>query len=339
MKLNEEVEKMSQERMKPIEETLDPADWESMRALGHRMVDDMLTYLQNVRSVPSGFPTKEAIEDICVPLTDDGDGEEKVYEVFQHSILPFTFPITRPRFWALVAGTGSPFGMFAEMLRAGTNSGQEALLAEAHVHTQVISWIKEMIGYPEEGGGVLVGGGSEANFTGLAVARNTKAEVDMKAEGVQRLGRRMTLYCSDETHHCLERSVELLGLGNEALRWIPTDNQCRIRLAALKKAIDDDRKQNNHPFCIIGCAGTVNSGAFDDLNALADLAEAENMWFHVDGAFGAWALWLSIFTSGCACPTALGAPSSKIDSLTTARLSTVMKPSTWNPQLSNAKIK
>jgi aromatic-L-amino-acid decarboxylase len=286
--LNGEEENMSQERVKPIEETLDPADWESMRALGHRMVDDMLIYLQNIRSESTGFPTQKAIEDICVPLTQDGEGEEKVYEVFQQSILPYTVTATRPRFWALVVGTGSPYGMFTEMLRAGMNSAQEAFLAESYVHKQVISWIKEMIGFPEEAGGVLVGGGSEANFTGLAVARNAKAKVDMKAEGVQGLGRRMTLYCSDETHHCLERSVELLGLGNEALRWIPTDNDCSIRLDALKKAIDDDRKHNNHPFCIIGCAGTVNSGAFDDLNALADLAEAENMWFHVDGAFGAW---------------------------------------------------
>ncbi len=93
----------------------------------------------------------------------------------------------------------------------------------------------------------------------------------------------MILYCSDETHHCLERSVELLGLGNQALRWIPTDSDCRIRLDALKDAIEEDRNQNNHPFCIVGNAGTVNSGAFDDLNALADLAEKENMWFHVDG--------------------------------------------------------
>jgi glutamate/tyrosine decarboxylase-like PLP-dependent enzyme len=282
------IEKMSQERVKPIEETLDPEDWESMRALGHRMVDDMLIYLQNIRSAPSGFPPQKAIEDICVPLTQEGEGEEKVYEVFRQSILPYTFPITRPRFWGVVAGTGSPYGMLAEMLRAGMNGAQEALSSEGYVHKQVISWIKEMLGFPEEAGGVLVSGGSEANFTGLAVARNAKAEVDMKAKGIQGLGRRMTLYCSDETHHCLERSVELLGLGNEALRWIPTDEECRIKLDDLKKAIEDDKKQNNHPFCIIGCAGTVNSGAFDDLNALADLAEKENMWFHVDGAFGAW---------------------------------------------------
>jgi glutamate/tyrosine decarboxylase-like PLP-dependent enzyme len=252
------------------------------------MLDDMLTYLQNIRSEPSGAPPQKAIEEICVPLTQEGDGEEKVYQVFQQSILPYTLPHTRPRFWGVVAGTGSPYGMLAEMLRTGMNGAQEAFFAESYVHKQVINWIKEMLGFPEDAGGVLVSGGSEANFTGLAVARNAKAEVDMKAKGVQGLSRRMTLYCSDETHHCLERSVELLGLGNEALRWIPTDDSCRIRLETLKKAIEDDRKRNNHPFCIIGCAGTVNSGAFDDLNALADLATKENMWFHVDAAFGAW---------------------------------------------------
>ncbi len=270
------------------EETLDPVDWESMRNLGHKMLDDMLTYLQNIRSEPSGAIPQKAVEEICVPLTQEGEGEEKVYKVFQQSILPYSLPHTRPRFWGVVAGTGSPYGMLAEMLRTGMNGAQEAFFAESRVHEQVIKWIKEMLGFPEEASGVLVSGGSEANFTGLAVARNAKAEVDVKAKGVQGLGRRMTLYCSDETHHCLERSVELLGLGNEALRWIPTDDECRIRLEKLKEAIEDDRKNNKHPFCIIGCAGTVNSGAFDNLNALADLAKKENMWFHVDGAFGAW---------------------------------------------------
>ena len=270
------------------EETLDPEDWESMRKLGHKMLDDMLTYLQNIRYEPSGSPPQKAIEEICVPLTLEGEGEENVYNVFQQSILPYTLPNTRPRFWGVVAGTGSPYGMLSEMLRTGMNGAQEAFFAESYVHKQVINWIKELLGFPEEAGGVLVGGGSEANFTGLAVARNTKAKVNMKAKGVQGLNQGMTLYCSDETHHCLERSVELLGLGNEALRWISTDDDCRIRLDTLKEAIEDDRKRNKHPFCIIGCAGTVNSGAFDDLNALADLAKKENMWFHVDGAFGAW---------------------------------------------------
>jgi aromatic-L-amino-acid decarboxylase len=279
---------MRHDRPFPAEETLDPEDWEAFGALGHRMLDDMLAFLRNIRAEPSGPAPQEAVGKICVPLAPGGDGEENVYNVFRRCILPYTLPNTRPRFWGVVAGTGSPYGMLAEMLRGAVNGGQEFQSAEALVHRQVIEWIKEMLGFPEEAGGVIVSGGSEANFTGLAVARNAKAEVDIKATGVQGLPRRMTLYCSDMAHHSLERSVELLGLGSDALRWIPTDDDCRIRVEALQQGIEDDRRRNHHPFCIIGCAGTVDSGAFDDLNALADLASKENMWLHVDGAFGAW---------------------------------------------------
>jgi glutamate/tyrosine decarboxylase-like PLP-dependent enzyme len=279
---------MRQESPLPAEESLDPEDWEAFGALGHRMLDDMLAFLRNIRSEPVGPPPQEAVDEICVPLAPRGDGEERVYDVFRRCILPYTLANTRPRFWGAVAGTGSPYGMLAEMVRGVVNGGQEFDFAEARVHRQVIQWIKELLGFPEEAGGVIVSGGSEANFTGLAVARNAKAEVDVKAQGVQALPRRMTIYCSDMAHHSLERSVELLGLGGDALRWVPTDDGCRIKLDALQGAIDDDRRRNFHPFCIIGCAGTVDAGAFDDLNALADLARKENMWLHVDGAFGAW---------------------------------------------------
>jgi glutamate/tyrosine decarboxylase-like PLP-dependent enzyme len=252
------------------------------------MLDDMMDHQKNIASLPFGFTTKEAIGDICVPLTEEGEGEEKVYEVFLKAVRPYLLHNSGPRFWGAVVGTGSPYGMLAEMLTGGVNSNVEALAASGYVHQQVIDWIKEMLGYPAEAGGVLVSGGSEANFTGLAVARNAKAEVDMKAKGIQNVPRRMTLYMSDEGHHCLERSVELLGLGSEALRWVPTDDDCRMKLDALSKAIREDKERGFHPFCVVGCAGTVNSGAFDDFNALADIASREKIWFHVDGAFGAW---------------------------------------------------
>jgi glutamate/tyrosine decarboxylase-like PLP-dependent enzyme len=268
--------------------TLDPDNWDKMKNLGYRMIADMLRYQQQVRFRKFSFPTKEAIKEICIPLSTEGEGKEKVYEVFLHNILPYSFGNQSPLFWGLVVGTGSPYGMLTELLRGGINSPTETLTVEGYVHRQVIEWIKEMLGFPPQASGVIVGGGSEANFTGLAVARNAKAEIDMKKKGLQGLQRRMTLYCSDETHHCLERSVELLGLGNEALRWMPTDDNCQIKLDALQKAIKEDRKKGRNPFCIIGCAGTVNSGAFDDLHALANLCAKENLWFHVDGAFGAW---------------------------------------------------
>jgi glutamate/tyrosine decarboxylase-like PLP-dependent enzyme len=270
------------------EETLDPADWEEFRALGHRMLDSIFDYTENIRTQRTLPLTPQAINEICVPLSEEGEGEEKVFEIYQHSILPYTLAIASPKLWGAVVGQGSPYGMLAEMLRAGMNGAQEFSFAEAKVNLQVIEWIKEFLGFPREAGGVLTAGGSEANFTGLAVARNAKAEGDVKIDGVQGLKRKMTLYCGDQTHRCLERSVELLGLGNRALRNIPTDANCKIRLDLLEKAIKKDRHDGYNPFCIIGCAGTTNTGAFDDLNALADLAHKEDMWFHIDGAFGAW---------------------------------------------------
>ncbi len=270
------------------EYTLDPENWERMKALGHRMLDDMMAHLQNIGSQSFTMPTEEVIKNICTPLTLDGEGEEKVYEVFLKNILPYAGINKNPRFWGWVIGTGSPYGMVTELLKGAVNSAAEGMESGGYVHGQVIDWIKEMLGYPIDAGGILVSGGSEANFTGLAVARNAKAVVDIKSQGVQGIPKKMTLYVSEQGHESLERSVELLGLGNEALRWIPTNDEYQIRLDMLRETIEGDRKLGYLPFCVIGCAGTTNSGAFDDLDALADLCEEENLWLHIDGAFGAW---------------------------------------------------
>jgi glutamate/tyrosine decarboxylase-like PLP-dependent enzyme len=126
-----------------------------------------------------------------------------------------------------------------------------------------------------------------ANFVGIAVARNAKAEINIREEGVGAVPRQMVMYASDQVHSCSQKAAELLGLGRKALRLVPTNEYHQIDLEKLQAAIAQDRAEGHYPFCIIGNAGTVNIGGFDDLNALADLAQAENMWFHVDGAFGA----------------------------------------------------
>ena len=271
------------------EETLDPEDWDEMRALGHRMLDDMMTRLQTIRDHKHSWASEQEIKNILTPLSPEGDGEEKVYEIFRDNIMDNSVIHIKPIFWGAVAGTGSPYGMLASMLTGGVNLGFEGKpVISGFTNDQVIHWIKEMLDYPSEAGGVLVGGGSEANFTGLAVARNAKAKGDMKTKGVFEQSEKMVLYGSDETHHCTERSVELLGLGNEALRMLPSDENCLLKIPALKKAIAEDRANGLHPFCVIGNAGTVNSGAFDDFRALRSIADKEDMWLHVDGAFGAW---------------------------------------------------
>jgi aromatic-L-amino-acid decarboxylase len=275
--------------MNSKEETLDPEDWDEIRALGHRMLDDMITRLETIRDHQSIWPSQEDVKSVLAPLTPEGDGEEKVYEVFKEHIMNQSLVQVKPIFWGSVAGTGSVYGMLAEMLTGGVNRATEFIPGiSGYTHRQVIDWIKEMLEYPAEAGGVLVGGGTEANFTGIAVARNAKAKVDMKTLGIHGQPEKMTLYGSEETHHCTERTIELLGLGSDALRWLPTDENCVLKINALEKAIAEDRANGMHPFCVIGNAGTVNTGAFDDFKALREIADKENLWLHVDGAYGAW---------------------------------------------------
>jgi glutamate/tyrosine decarboxylase-like PLP-dependent enzyme len=271
------------------EETLDPENWDETKALGHKMLDDMFEHIKKSKTEPWRFVTGEQTASVLVPLTANGEGEKAVYDAFVKDILPSMIGPKTARFWGYVVGGGSPYGMLADMLTSGTNMPADSAFSAAfNVNKQALNWIKEMLDYPLSASGTFGSGGSEANFTGLAVARNARAEVDIKTKGVQGAPKKMTLYVSDQGHDCLDRSIELLGLGTDALKHIPTDENCKIRLDLLEKAIQEDRKNGSNPFCIIGCAGTVNSGAFDDFNALADLSEREKMWLHVDGAFGGW---------------------------------------------------
>lgn len=272
-----------------MEETLDPKDWEELQNLAHRMVDDMFGYLKTVRERPAWQPLPDEVkEHLRQPLPVASQNVEEIYRDFLQNVLPFPKGNIHPRFWGWVEGTGTPFGMMAEMLAAAMNSnscfGEQSPI---YVENQVIQWCKEMLGFPMQASGILVSGGSMANIIGLAVARNAQADFDILATGLQGVSSKMVLYGSAEIHNSLQKAVELLGLGNESLRRIPVNDQFEIKIDALKAEIEKDKQAGFKPFCVIGNAGTVNTGATDDLNALADICTAENLWFHIDGAFGA----------------------------------------------------
>jgi aromatic-L-amino-acid decarboxylase len=271
------------------EETLDPSDWQAMRALGHQMVDDMMTYLESIRERPAWRPVPGEVKarfDEPLPLQPQDAG--RVYHDFLELVLPYPMGNIHPRYWCWVNGTGTPFGMLAEMLAAGMNpdtGGGEH--AANYVEGQVLDWCKEMLGYPAEASGLLVSGGSMANLVGLTVARNTMAGFDIRGRGLSASPESMCIYGSSEMHSSIHKAIELLGLGSDSIREIPVGSDFAVELSALEAAISEDHDAGHRPFCVVGCAGTVKTGTIDDLNALADICQREGLWFHIDGAFGA----------------------------------------------------
>lgn len=193
-----------------------------------------------------------------------------------------------PRFFGYINSGGNQASILADLLASAVNqilSLWHFSPAASEVERRVVQWIAEFIGYPSQAGGCLLSGGSAGNLVGLAVARSQKGEFDAASFGM-RGGPPLTVYASQEVHASVDKAMMILGMGRDHLRKLPVRDDFTIDLDALDKQVSEDRNNGFHPLCVVGVAGTTNTGAVDPLNALADFCTAKGMWFHVDAAYG-----------------------------------------------------
>ena len=266
---------------------LDPPDPDAFRRLAHDVLDACLDRLENVRELPWTPPAGEVPGSGALPR--EGVPLERVAEELVHRIMPGATGNTHPRFFGWVHGTGLASGLLAEMVAATMNSncGGRSHVA-IDVERTVIDWCARVHGFPDAAGGVLCGGTSAATLVALHAAR-----VRRFGEGSRRTpgeaSASATCYAAEGTHQCVVGALELMGLGGDSLRKLPIDPATgSLSLDALGEAVAADRAAGRTPLCLVGTAGSVNVGRFDDLEALADAARRESLWLHVDGAFGAW---------------------------------------------------
>ncbi len=229
-------------------------------------------------------------------LPQEGMDTEALLEEVREKVMNTATGNLGPHMYAYVMAGGTQVSIVAEQLAATINQNVtkwHLAPALSEIEKRVIHWGAEMMGLEDLTGGVLVSGGSAANLTGLTVARN----IAFEQMGIRKKGLfgvpPFTVYASKEVHGCVDKSLDLLGIGTDQLRKIKTLLDFTIDLRALEEQIITDKANGFHPFCIIGNAGTVNTGAIDDLDALADLAQKYGLWFHIDGAYGGLAASLS----------------------------------------------
>lgn len=272
-------------------ESLDPSDWPTLRAQGHAMLDDMFDHLQGLRSQPVWRAPPQALrESFRAALPWQGQDLGEVHERFVRDIAPYSSGNAHPGFMGWVQGGGTPVGMLAEMLAAGLNSnlgGRDHMPLQ--VERQVAGWMRDLFGFPAGANGLFLTGASQANFCAVLMARRRALGVAVRREGVAQASR-LVAYTSRAAHGCISRAMNMAGLGSDSLRLIDTDDHHRMNIDRLTQAVDADLRAGLKPFLVVGTAGTVDIGAVDDLQAIAGLAAANDMAFHVDGAFGALAI-------------------------------------------------
>lgn len=270
--------------------SLDISD-SALNELSSEVTKLVTEYFAQVSSLPI-FPkvsAGETIDQVGSDLSLEGEPLEKLLTDCR-AILKGSRHNGHPRFFGYVASPSTPAGAFADLVASALNANVTSWRsgpAATEIERTVVRWLGSMIGYDEDSHGLLTSGGSLANLIALLIAHRAKAEDEVGRKGLWNAGSPMTIYASDQIHMSIPKAADILGLGREQVRVIRSDARFHIDVQQLREQVKNDLGKGFRPFCIVASAGTVNTGAVDPLNQIADVAKEFNLWFHVDGAYGA----------------------------------------------------
>jgi glutamate/tyrosine decarboxylase-like PLP-dependent enzyme len=267
---------------------------EEFRSIAAAAVDFLASYYQTLESRPVLVPTtsREIRALIDEPLPQAGAVFEDLLDTVRNVICQYARHSAHPGMFGYVSSPGAAVTAVGSMLAAALNinvTSWRSAPSGTDLEHLTIDWLKQMLGYPAQAGGLLTSGGSMANFAALGAARSAKAPVEVVRDGVAAIGRRMCLYVSEEGHYSIAKAAGMLGLGEANVRSVKTDARQRIDLADLARLAEADEAAGHLPFCLVANAGTTATGAFDPLPELAAFAHRHSLWLHVDAAYGGFA--------------------------------------------------
>jgi glutamate/tyrosine decarboxylase-like PLP-dependent enzyme len=264
------------------------------RDLGHSLIDAIADFYEQLPAAPTASPLlPDAMRKKLGSreLPERGTNIAPVIEEFSKLFFEHSTHNGSPRFWGYITSSAAPIGALADLIAAAVNPncGAWALSPIAtEIENECVRWLAQFMGLPGKWDGIVVSGGNMANIVAFIVARKAKATWDIRAKGLTaREAQRLVLYGSGEMHTWINKAADICGLGTEAVRWIPTDDEHRLRPDALRTQIDADRAAGLFPFMVCGTAGSVGTGAIDPLPEIARICKEFDLWFHVDGAYGA----------------------------------------------------
>jgi aromatic-L-amino-acid/L-tryptophan decarboxylase len=258
------------------------------RNVGHRVVDLLAEYLDRIEE-KRVFPNAEprTVNELFVEsLPKDPSSPDEVLDELETKLLPYCTNVGHPGYMGLITPSPNPVGVIADFICSALNQNVGAYSigpSAVAMERRVVRWLSDLCGYDAQAGGNLTSGGMMANFIGLKLGRDAVTGDRAQHDGVRE---RWAAYVSEERHVSIDKAVDAIGLGRNALRALPTDEKFQVRLDALEEAIAQDKKNGIRPMCIVGLFGTTNTGAVDDIRQLRRIAEREGMWLHVDAAYG-----------------------------------------------------